>query len=189
MSEFVNVKGLSELQKFLDELPVKMERTIMRSALREGAKVILEEAKSNVAVKNGYLRDSLRVRTRSKRGVVTASITSEGVEPRNIPIWIEYGTNAHLIKVQEDEKPTRMTRHGPRKLSMKTLNKMINRNSLVIGGRFIGPVVSHPGAKPMPFMRPALDSKAQEALKAVGDAIKNRLTKQGLDVSGVDIGN
>jgi len=38
-------------------------------------------------------------------------------------------------------------------------------------------------------MRPALDSKAQEALKTVGEAIKKRLTKQGLDVSGVDIGD
>jgi hypothetical protein len=36
-------------------------------------------------------------------------------------------------------------------------------------------------------MRPALDGKAGEALVAVGEAIKKRLTKQGLDASGVDL--
>ncbi len=50
------------------------------------------------------------------------------------------------------------------------------------------PNVMHPGARPKPFLRPALDSQAQNALVAVGNHIKNLLsTKHGLDTSGVEV--
>jgi len=178
-----NVTGLKELQAFLDQLPAKVEANIMRAALRQGANVVLQEAKNQVSVKEGYLRDSLRVSTRSRRGTVTATVKSSLYYAK----WIEYGTAAHLIKVQDEERPTRMTRTGLKKFNLRTINKMINRGSLVIGGQFVGPVVSHPGATPKPFMRPALESQSQAALLAVGEAIKKRLNKQGLDASGVDL--
>ena len=44
MSE-IRVKGLAELQDFLDKLPQKIETNIMRGALRAGAKPVLEAAK------------------------------------------------------------------------------------------------------------------------------------------------
>ena len=183
MSELTHVKGLSELQAFLDRLPAKIEKNIMRAAMREGAKVVLAEAKNSVAVQNGDLRDSLRISTRSRRATITATVKSDLYYAK----WIEYGTGAHLIKMDPMDRPVKMTRQGLKTLSMKTVNKMIGRGSLVIGGRFVGPIVSHPGAAPKPFMRPALDSQSQAALLAVGEAIKKRLTKQGLDASGVDL--
>lgn len=183
MTDLVNVKGLKELQAFLDQLPAKMEANVMRSALRAGAKVILEEAKRNIAVKDGHLRDSLEISTRMRLATATARIKTDLYYAK----WVEYGTAAHLIKMDEKDKPMRRTRRGLKAYSMKTINKMINRGSLVIGGHFVGPVVSHPGAAPKPFMRPALDSQAQAALVAVGEAIKKRLNKQGLNASGVDL--
>ena len=48
--------------------------------------------------------------------------------------------------------------------------------------------INHPGAKPRPFMRPALDSQAQTATIAVAEYMKKRLTtKEGLDASHVKI--
>jgi hypothetical protein len=41
--------------------------------------------------------------------------------------------------------------------------------------------VNHPGARAKPFMRPALDSKSSEAIRAVGRKIGERLTKQGIN--------
>ena len=54
-------------------------------------------------------------------------------------------------------------------------------------GRLLRDGVEHPGSAPKPFMRPALDSRAQAALQAVGETIKKRLTKEGLNASGVDL--
>ncbi len=159
-----NVKGLKELQAFLDQLPAKMEANIMRSALRAGAKVVLEEAKANLtangSVVSGKLRDGLKVSTRSRRGVVTATVKTTG-KHGFLANWIEHGVVAHFIKPK-------------------------SAKSLFFAGIFLD-VVDHPGFAEKPFMRPALDSQASQALLAVGEAIKKRLTKQGLDASGVDL--
>lgn len=160
MSDLAHVKGLADLQAFLDQLPAKMEQNIMRAALRQGANVVREEAKTNVPVKSGLLRDGLKVSTSSRRGVVTAKVKAGGKHVF-LARWIEFGTAAHLIKPKIAK-------------------------SLFFFGQF-SEGVAHPGAAPKPFMRPALDSQAQAALLAVGEAIKKRLTKQGLDASGVEL--
>lgn len=160
MTELVNVKGLSELQAFLDQLPAKMEANIMRAAMRQGANVVLAEAKTNVPTKTGLLRDGLKVSTSSRRGVVTAKVKARG-KHAYLARFVEYGTAAHFIKPK-------------------------NAKSLFIAGLFSNGV-DHPGAAPKPFLRPALDSQSQAALVVVGEAIKKRLTKQGLDASGVEL--
>jgi len=171
-------KGGKELQDFLNTLPAKIERNIMRSALGQGANVIAKDAKARVPVDRGGLKKSIRVSTRSRRGQVTATVKTD-VFTAN---FVEFGTAPHFIKVSEEAKPKKMTRRGRRKVSTGTINKMVKSGSLVIGGDFVGQSVSHPGAKPSPFMRPAIDSKASEALVAVGNQIRKRLTKEGLNV-------
>lgn len=155
-----NVTGLKELQAFLDQLPAKIEANIMRSALRAGANVVLAEVKINVPEKTGVLKAGLKVGTRSRRGVVTATVKAGG-KHGHLAKWIEFGAAAHFIKP-------------------KTAKSLFFAGLMRDG-------VDHPGIKPKPFMRPALDSQSQAALLAVGEAIKKRLTKQGLDASGVDL--
>lgn len=163
MSE-VNITGLADLQKFLDQLPAKMEANIMRSALRAGANTIKAEAQrqlaSNGSVKTGILSKGLKVSTRAKRGTVTASVKALG-KHSHIARWIEFGTAAHAITSK-------------------------NKGFLKFAGG-IYKAVNHPGMKPRPFMRPAIDSQSAAAVVAVGEAIKKRLTKQGLDATGVDV--
>ena len=155
-----NITGLKELQAMLNSLPAKLEGNIMRTALRAGAKVILEEAKLNVPIRHGDLRDSIRISTRIKKGRVTAS-----VKAGNKKAWywrfVEYGTAEHAISAKD-------------------------KGVLSFDG-FFGKSVLHPGAKEKPFMRPALDVKSSEAIVAVGEAIKKRLTKQGLDATDIFI--
>lgn len=155
-----NVTGLKELQAFLDQLPAKVEANIMRAALRQGANVVRDEAKANVPVKSGVLKAGIKVSTKSRRGVVTASIKASG-KHGYLANWLEHGVAAHFIKPK-------------------------TAKSLFFAGLFRDGV-DHPGIAPKPFMRPALDSQSQAALLAVGEAIKKRLTKQGLDASGVDL--
>lgn len=155
-----HVKGLSELQAFLDQLPAKMEANIMRAALRAGAKVVQAEVQASAPVRTGLLKAGIKIGTNSRRGRVTAKINVSG-KHAFVANWVEYGTAAHFIKPKRAK-------------------------SLFFAG-LMRDGVDHPGARPKPFMRPALDTKAQEALLAVGEAIKKRLTKQGLDASGVDL--
>lgn len=154
------VKGLSELYAFLGQVPVEIEKKIMRSAMRQGANVVKADAMANVPVKSGLLKAGLKVSTKSRRGVVTANVKATG-KHAYLARWIEYGTAAHFIKPK-------------------------NARSLFWAG-LMRDGVDHPGSQAKPFLRPALDSQAQAALLAVGEAIKKRLTKQGLDASGVDL--
>lgn len=183
----VHVRGLSDLQKFLDQLPAKLERNVTRGALRAGANVIMKEAKILVPVAiptaegqrlyghyRGALRDSLRVTTRARGGKVTASVKAGGVTKRGADVYyahmVEYGTRPHFITIGGSSK--RAAR----------INRRNARGSLVIGAQFVGPSVEHPGARPRPFMRPALDNMAEAAVLTAAQYMRERLaTKEGLE--------
>ena len=157
-----SVTGLADLQKFLDALPAKMEKNILRGAMRAGAKVQLARAKDLVPVETtgphpGALRASLRIKTGVRGGVVKATV-SAGNKKAFWARWVEFGTAAHFIKPK-------------------------NRKSLFFAG-IAREVINHPGARPKPFMRPALDATVQGAVAAVGEYIRKRLTKEGIDVPG-----
>jgi HK97 gp10 family phage protein len=153
----VKIKGLAELEKALAELPDKIERNILRSALRTGAKVIEAEAKTQVPVRTGRLRDSIRVSVRLRGGKPVATITAGGRKKGQA--WyahlVEFGAKAHFIK--------------PKKAK-----------SLLIAG-LLRDGVDHPGATKHPFMRPALDAAGAAAVRAFGEQVRRRLTKQGIN--------
>ena len=94
----VHIKGGAELNKFLQQLPAKIEQSVLRGALRAGANVVMAEAKANVPVESGQLRDGLKVSTSSRRGRVTAKVKATGKHAHIAP-WLEYGTAAHKITV------------------------------------------------------------------------------------------
>jgi HK97 gp10 family phage protein len=152
----VSFTGGKELFELLQTLPAKLEKNIMRGALRAGAKVILDEAKQNVPVSSGDLRDSLRVSTSGKGGKVMAS-----VKAGNKKVWysrlVEFGVAAHNINA--------------------------SGNGFLSFGGFFTKSVQHPGFQAKAFLRPAFDSKNSEAIEEIGRHIGKRLTKQGLNQS------
>ena len=155
----INIKGMAELSKLLKELPEKVQRNVVRSALRAGAKPILEEAKANAPVDSGALRDSLEIATSGKGGVPTATVRTKLFYAR----FIEYGTAPHAIPA-------------------------LSGSALTVDDKLLDHVY-HPGAGPRPFMRPAVDTKAEAAVIATGEYIKKRLaTKHGLDTADIEIG-
>lgn len=195
----IQVKGLAELQRYLNALPAKIEANVLRGALRAGAKEIEAAAKSYVSVSEpsstnkkryggfaGQLRKSIYVRTRSKKGVVTATIQA-GRGNAYYAQFVEYGTQQHWIKASE--RPMRNTRRGKRSMSIRTMNRIASRGgSLQIGKSFVGQAVIHPGAQPKPFMRPAMDNRARAAVLAAGAYIKKRLsTAHGIDTADIQL--
>lgn len=187
MPDMVNVKGLAELQKFLDQLPAKMEANILRSALRDGANVVKDQAAQNIHNVSGDLAKSLKVTTRidKRRGIVWAKVKAKHFTAP----FVEHGTRPHLISVREEDKAINVRRSFKLgrlvRESMTTINRKLR--ALKIGNTFVGSV-DHPGAKPHPFLRPALDARAREAVVAVGNFIKAKLkTKAGLDASHITV--
>lgn len=149
------IRGGRELAQALSSLAPKLEKNIMRAALRAGAAVIREEAREQVPVDSGALRRSLKVTTNTKRGRITAKLKVGG---RLAPhaYLVEFGTRPHKIKPKQQD-------------------------ALSFGG-VVAREIDHPGSRPKPFMRPALDAKSSAAIAAVAAKVRERLTQEGINV-------
>jgi len=167
------IAGGRAMDDALRTLAPKIAKNIMRSALRAGANVIRNEVKSNAPVGptnsenarlyGGYagaLRDSVRVTTASKNGKISAAVKVGGGTKKGADVFyahmVEFGTRPHVIKARSG-------------------------SALHIGNSFPRSV-NHPGTRPQPFVRPAFDSMAPQALAAVAEQIRKRLTKEGINV-------
>jgi hypothetical protein len=60
------IDGLSDLYKLMQELPGKVEGNIVRGALRAGQTVIKNAIQAKAPQKSGALRNSVRIRFKSK---------------------------------------------------------------------------------------------------------------------------
>lgn len=159
-----HVKGLAELQTFLDKLPAKFETNILRGALRQGAtKELKPEVEANIlaagAVKTGEYIAGIKVGTRVQRGTVKSYVKASGRHGHLAP-WLEYGVAAHRIAAKG--------------------------GFLSFGGIFTKSV-DHPGIRPRPHFRPALDRAGVPAIVSAGEYIKRRLTKEGLNAAYVKV--
>ncbi len=151
MTTEIHIKGLEGLQALLDTLPARIEKNIVRGGLRAAARVVEAEAKRLCPVgKTGALRDSVHVSMHSHRGRVQALIEAGGGKVYYAAM-VEYGTARHWIKPK-------------------------NRKSLFVAG-LLREAVDHPGAKKQPFMRSAIDTRAQDAIETLSAYIGQRLDK------------
>jgi HK97 gp10 family phage protein len=174
-TEIEGIKGLSELQKVLDEFPVKLERNIMRGAMRAGCNVMKKIAKANCPQgeptiegkrlfghHKGLLKESIRVAISMKKsqgGKIIAEVRAGGEMKNGAQVYY-----AHMV-----ERDTR-----PHKIEAG------------IGKRFPwgGKVVNHPGTKGKAFMRHAFDHGGRASVEALREYIRKRLlTKHGIEVA------
>ena len=166
------VKGKAEVKRFIADTPAKLTN-VLRGAGRAGAKVVSEEIK--VRTTSEEVRDNLRTRTKQEDGRVVVRIDIKPGWARSLGTWLEYGTEPHLITVDESQ------RQG---MSVGRINKLAkgpdSGHSLVIGGSFVGSTVFHPGARPHPAFRPALDVKEAEAIAAAQGYINSHVKPSGI---------
>jgi hypothetical protein len=174
------LKGGAALQAFLADLPAKLERNVLRGALKAGADVIADGARDGC--RSPEVRATIGTTSRTEKGLVTAKVQTKGDGAYKAP-WLENGTDPHFISVDpamSDGQTVRRVNALDRK-AMEDGNTGPGR-SLFINGKPVGSTVFHPGARPYPFMRPALDTHEQAAIAAIGNHVAAKLTKQGLDV-------
>lgn len=162
------VRGKAEVKAFIGRIPGEMETKVLRGAARAAANVVANEAKERTHSQE--VRGAIKVATRKEEGRVIAKVQAKGPGAHLAP-WEEYGTAPHFIRVDESQ------RGG---MSIGRINREHKAGSLVIGGKFVGDTVFHPGARPHPFMRPALDTKEAEAFAAAQGFIKSRVKRTGI---------
>lgn len=144
MAEEIEVQGLRELHQALQQLPVRMEKNILRGAIRAGARVIYEEARRRAPVLKdadprrimGALAKSVRIMSPNLRnGTIKGGVMAGG------KATVGRGAN----KVQANAWYAHFVEYG---------------------------TVNMPA---QPFLRPAVDSRAQTAIEATGQYIRDRL--------------
>ena len=162
------VTGRAEVRQFIAGIPAALETKVLRGAARAAAKVVAEEAKARSI--SSEVSGAIRIATKKEEGRVIAKVQVKGPGAYIAP-WLEYGTAPHFISVDDSQREGR---------SVNRINKLTKEGSLVIGGHFVGKTVHHPGAKPHPFLRPALDTKESEAIAAARQFIKARVSRAGI---------
>ncbi len=180
----MKLKGGSELSAFLDALPKQLVSNAVRSALTAAAKPIRDQARANVPRKTGKLARSIK--TSSPRvnqdGTVSVKVHLRG-EHSFLGPWVEYGTGPHVIKAGDSKISARlMTRQAKRDGSSK------KAGNLVIGNNVISGAVMHPGVPARPFLRPALDTRTEDAVNAFGQRMQTYLQgKLGVTLPLVEV--
>lgn len=158
MAEYQYVHGVETELKKLMEFPVKVEKLVVRGALRAAAQVVKREVVLRVPVGTGrskwkssplHLRDTVRVSSGVRRGVARASVR---IGNRKKGVFYEAmvirGTKPHIIKG-------------------------LGR-ALAFGGGMRASV-QHPGAKPNDFMGAANVAARDAALEMAFNYADRRL--------------
>jgi len=163
------VTGREGVKRYMAAIPEFCRTKLLPGAARAGAKVIADEAKSRC--QSQLVADDIIIRAKREDDRVRVKVTVRHGWSYSIGVWLEYGTAPHFISVDESQRRGR---------SVSTINRRQKGGSLAINGKPIGATVYHPGARPHPFLRPALDIKKTEAIRAAQNYITTRLKRTGL---------
>ncbi|MEG3089503.1 HK97 gp10 family phage protein [Sphingomonas sp. PB4P5] len=149
-------------------IPSQMKK-VLRGAGRAGAKVVEDEMKVRSISQD--VDEAIVTKTKGDDTRIVVKITIKPGWARSVATWLEYGTDPHFISVDDSQ------RDG---MTVKRVNEQTKTGSLVIGGKFVGATVFHPGARAHPFMRVSLDVKEAEAVAAARSYINARVTRSGI---------
>lgn len=169
----VPIKGLKELMAFLDAFPQRLQKGAVRSALTAAARPVRDQARANAPRQTGKMAKAIK--TGSPRinqdGTVRIKVRLAG-EHSYLGWFHEYGVQPHFISAGDSgQSPRMLTRDG----LLGDLTGDAATQSLKIGDRFVSGAVLHPGMAPRPFLRPALDMRANEAVEAFADRVRSYL--------------
>lgn len=170
MSRDLPVKGLADLDKFLSALPKNMQKQAYRQALTAAARPIRDEARLLAPKETGKMAKSIKTGSsrQNQDGTFSITVRLDG-EHAYLGTFHEYGVAAHLIA---------STGKGEGRVAVKKAAEgtgTVKNGVMKIGDRYVSGVIRHPGHAAHPFMRPALDAKADEAVKAFADKIRSFL--------------
>lgn len=157
-----------KLQRALHALPDKIFEKVVKSAANLAMRPVIRAARAKVPVNQGLLKASLgtRRKTYKRAKVVYVAVgpregfkdPETGAEPRFYAHLVELGTAPHNVPA-----PPGGLRIG---------------ESVVHGG------VEHPGAKPRPFLRPAIDENKQAVMHRYREQLWRGIEKEAKRLAG-----
>lgn len=168
MSRAFPVKGLAELEKFLSVLPQNMQKQAIRQALTAAAKPIRDEARLRAPKQSGKLARAIRTGSprQNEDGTFSITVRVTGNEHAFLGYFFEYGVRPHLIA-------RKAAKRGPAGLKAAVSQGEKIKGVMKIGDDFVSGVISHPGFRPQPFLVPALDIRAADAVQAFSGRIRD----------------
>jgi HK97 gp10 family phage protein len=173
MSTAVEVKGLKDLDLMMKQLSGKIYNRVLKGGMRAGQKVLADAAKANLrqngSIDSGDLEKSIRIRfkRKSERYGWARAYVIAGDKKAFYAHMIEYGTGSYYTG--------NGTRSGKAPYSIRPKSA----GSLFFAG-LQREQVTHPGIKPAPFMRPAVDQHTDAALDAFANYLRKRIPKEVL---------
>lgn len=162
MSVMVSVSGLRELDRALGMLPKSTARNVLKRTLDKAAQPIVAEAKRQVPVKTGTLRDSITASTRIKNKTGSAEFAS--------------AMKAGLGKAAARSALLAARRANKGQGSFAETYVGPARGKGVIRYAHIVEFGSNDTA-PHPYMRPAWDSTKDQALSIIKAELGNEIIK------------
>jgi HK97 gp10 family phage protein len=164
----LGVNGIDQLSKSLQALGPELAKKALNDALKAGALPIAQEMQDRAPreddigprqKKDIHLADSITISV-EKNPVGSAAEVYVGPSKSvtHKARWIELGVAVHAIALK-------MTRKM-RKAGIKAKQVLTDGQ-----GTFFGTHVNHPGFRPKPFMRPALDTRAKDAIEAARQSL------------------
>lgn len=186
----IKLKGGRELEAFLSAFPRKLQNGAVRAGLTAAAAVIRDEArlrapketeKLAAAIKSGSARVN-RDGTVSIR-VRVARSDDRGNDHAFLAFFMEYGVRPHMISAGGKSK-----RKSRLVIRAAGETEKGDGGALKIGEAFVTGPVHHPGFVAKPFLRPALDTKAVEAINAFGARVRKYMAnKTALEAPFVEV--
>lgn len=168
----IEVKGLKDVMAFLEVFPKRIQNGAVRSALTAAAKPVRDQARLNAPRRTGQMAKSIKSGSPRINQDGTVSIKVRLAGKNSFLGWFhEYGVRPHYITAGDSGKSPRMLTKAARNGGASDPAT----GALKIGDQYITGAVLHPGFAPRPFLRPALDMKAQEAVQAFGDRLRSYL--------------
>ncbi len=173
MRDTKNVKGATAAAAALDAFPAQLRDGPLRRALGEAVQQeILPAARQRARRASGALAAGLTVQTSVRGSKAIGSLVTKGAHA-GVARWIEYGTKAHFIRARRS-----------RALRYKVVGGRDARGRFSANSFRFASIVSHPGFKPMKFMRPALDSKRGAVVGAAARALQRALVSRQAFLAG-----
>lgn len=148
------VKGLSELTARLRALPDKLKKRALRVAVQAGAKIIRDEARRN-------FRSLWEVRTGRLLKNIVMKFIAEKSRNERVTFYV-------LVK-----KVTRTYASNRANRSMRRAGQNYQAEGNAYYWRFLEFGTAYIRAQP--FMRPAFESKSQEAIDAIASVLRTEL--------------
>lgn len=172
----ISMKGGKELAAFLQAFPERIQKGAVRASLTAAAKPIRDQARALAPRKSGVLAKSIKTGSprANEDGTVTISVRTDPKSNNHafLGLFFEYGTAPHLISPGDSGKSTRLL---ARQMNRDGASSDVGTGKMRVGNNWITGAVMHPGIAAKPFMRPALDMKATEAINAFGARMREYL--------------